>query len=45
MRILYVNPSRLESGMDAIIIDPPLSLISLAAMVPEHDARLYDFKL
>jgi anaerobic magnesium-protoporphyrin IX monomethyl ester cyclase len=45
MKILYVNPSRLESGMDAIIIDPPLSLISLAAMVPDHDARLYDFKI
>ena len=45
MKILYVNPSRLESGLDAIIIDPPLSLISLAAMVPDHDARLYDFKI
>jgi len=45
MKILYVNPSRLESGLDYIIKDPPLSLISLAAMVPEHDAKLFDFKI
>ena len=45
MKILYVNPSRIESGLDAIIIDPPLSLISIAAMVPEHDAKLFDFKV
>ncbi|MFX1260032.1 MAG: B12-binding domain-containing radical SAM protein, partial [Promethearchaeota archaeon] len=45
MKILYVNPAKLESGLDAIIIDPPLSLISIAAMVPEHDAKLFDFKV
>ncbi len=45
MRILYVNPARLESGLDAIIKGPPLSLISIAAMVPEHDAKLFDFKI
>ena len=45
MKILYINPSRIESGLDAIIVDPPLSLISIAAMVPEHDAKLYDFKV
>ncbi|MFW9830073.1 MAG: B12-binding domain-containing radical SAM protein, partial [Candidatus Thorarchaeota archaeon] len=30
---------------DAIIKGPPLNLISIAAMVPEHDAKLYDFKV
>jgi anaerobic magnesium-protoporphyrin IX monomethyl ester cyclase len=45
MKILYINPSRLESGLDYIIKGPPLSLISIAAMVPEHDAKLFDFKV
>ncbi len=45
MKILYVNPSRIESGLDAVIKGPPLSLITIAAMVPEHDAKLFDFKV
>ena len=45
MKILYINPARLQSGMDAIITGAPLSLISIAAMVPEHDAKLFDFKI
>ena len=45
MKILYINPARIESGMDAIIKGAPLSLISIAAMVPEHDAKLFDFKV
>ncbi|MFW9942238.1 MAG: B12-binding domain-containing radical SAM protein [Candidatus Thorarchaeota archaeon] len=45
MKILYVNPARLSSGLDAIIKGPPLALISIAAMVPEHDAELFDFKV
>ncbi|MFX1306330.1 MAG: B12-binding domain-containing radical SAM protein [Promethearchaeota archaeon] len=45
MKILYVNPARLSSGLDAIIKGPPLNLISIAAMVPEHDANLFDFKV
>ena len=45
MKILYVNPARLESGLDAIIKGAPLSLMSIAAMVPEHDAKLFDFKV
>jgi len=45
MKILYINPSRLESGLDYIIKGPPLNLISIAAMVPEHDAKLFDFKV
>ncbi|MFX1501475.1 MAG: B12-binding domain-containing radical SAM protein [Promethearchaeota archaeon] len=45
MKILYVNPARLSSGLDAIIKGPPLSLISIAAMVPEHEAKLFDFKV
>jgi radical SAM superfamily enzyme YgiQ (UPF0313 family) len=45
LKILYVNPARLSSGLDAIIKGPPLALISIAAMVPEHDAELFDFKV
>jgi len=45
MKILYINPARLQSGMDAIITGAPLSLISIAAMVPEHEAKLFDFKI
>ncbi len=45
MKILYVNPARLTSGLDAIIKGPPMNLISIAAMVPEHDAKLFDFKV
>ncbi|MFX0001993.1 MAG: B12-binding domain-containing radical SAM protein [Promethearchaeota archaeon] len=45
MKILYVNPARLSSGLDAIIKGPPLNLISIAAMVPEHEAELFDFKV
>lgn len=45
MKILYINPSKLSSGLDAIIKGPPLSLLSIAAMVPEHYAKLFDFKM
>jgi len=45
MKILYVNPARLQAGLDAIIKGSPLGLISIAAMVPEHDAKLFDFKV
>ncbi|GAH46869.1 unnamed protein product [marine sediment metagenome] len=45
MKILYINPARLQSGLDSIITGSPLSLISIAAMVPEHDAKLFDFKV
>jgi len=45
LKILYVNPARISSGLDAIIKGPPLSLISIAAMVPEHEANLFDFKV
>jgi len=45
LKILYINPSKLESGLDTVIKGPPLNLISLAAMVPDHDAKLFDFKV
>jgi radical SAM superfamily enzyme YgiQ (UPF0313 family) len=45
MKILYVNPARLASGLDAIIKGPPLALISIAGAVPDHDAKLFDFKI
>ncbi len=41
MKILYINPSRIASGLDAIIKGPPLNLISIAVMVPEHEAELF----
>jgi len=45
MKILYINPARLQAGLDSIIKGSPLSLISIAAMVPNHDAKLFDFKV
>ncbi len=45
MKILYVNPGRIASGLDAVIKGPPLNLITLAAMVPDHEAKLIDFKV
>jgi radical SAM superfamily enzyme YgiQ (UPF0313 family) len=45
MRILYVNPGKIEAGLDAIIKGPPLALLTIAAMVPEHEATLFDFKV
>jgi anaerobic magnesium-protoporphyrin IX monomethyl ester cyclase len=45
MKILYVNPGKLSSGLDAIVKGAPLNLVTLAAMVPEHDAELFDFKM
>ena len=45
MKILYINPSKLSSGLDAVIKGVPLNLISIAAMVPEHDAKVIDFKV
>ncbi|HME53972.1 MAG TPA: radical SAM protein [Candidatus Lokiarchaeia archaeon] len=45
MDILYVNPASLKSGLDPISESPPLNLMTIAAMVPEHGARLFDFKV
>jgi len=45
MKILYINPARIIAGLDYVIKGPPMSLISIAAMVPEHDAKLFDFKV
>ncbi|MBY8982357.1 MAG: radical SAM protein [Candidatus Lokiarchaeota archaeon] len=45
MKILYVNPSRISAGLDYVVKGPPLGLISIAAMVPEHDATLLDYKI
>ncbi|MFX1590832.1 MAG: B12-binding domain-containing radical SAM protein, partial [Promethearchaeota archaeon] len=45
MNILYINPARLQAGLDSIIKGSPLSLISIAAMVPNHGAKLFDFKV
>ncbi len=44
MHILYVNPAKLQSGLDSIFQSPPLNLMALAGVVPEHDATLFDFK-
>ncbi len=45
MKILYINPPKLESGLDAITVSGPLALITIAAMVPKHDAKVLDFKV
>ncbi len=45
MKILYVNPGKIEAGLDYIIKGPPLALLTIAAMVPEHEATLFDFKV
>jgi len=45
MHILYVNPGRLQSGLDPLVKNPPLNLMTLAAMVPEHEGTLLDFKV
>ncbi|MFW9867029.1 MAG: B12-binding domain-containing radical SAM protein [Candidatus Thorarchaeota archaeon] len=45
MKILYVNPSRIEAGLDAVVKGTPLNLITIAAMVPEHEAQIFDFKV
>ncbi|MFX1481270.1 MAG: B12-binding domain-containing radical SAM protein, partial [Promethearchaeota archaeon] len=45
MKILYVNPSRIKAGLDAVVKGTPLNLINIAAMVPEHEAKLFDFKV
>lgn len=45
MNILYVNPGRIAAGLDSIIKGPPLALLSIAAMAPDHGAELFDFKV
>jgi len=45
LKILYINPARIRVGLDFIIKGQPLNLMTLAAMVPEHDAKLIDFKI
>lgn len=45
MNILYVNPGKIQAGLDCIIKGPPLALLTIAATVPEHKATLFDFKV
>jgi radical SAM superfamily enzyme YgiQ (UPF0313 family) len=45
MKILYINPGRIKAGLDYIIQGQPLNLLTLAAMVPKHDATLIDYKI
>ncbi len=45
MKILYINPSKIASGLDSVIKGAPLALMSIAAMVPDHEAKLFDFKV
>ncbi|MBD3196162.1 MAG: radical SAM protein [Candidatus Lokiarchaeota archaeon] len=45
MNILYINPARIRVGLDFIIKGQPLNLITLAAMVPEHEAKIIDYKV
>ncbi|MHA1340094.1 MAG: B12-binding domain-containing radical SAM protein [Promethearchaeota archaeon] len=45
MKILFVNPGKIEAGLDYIIKGPPLALLTIAAMVPKHQLRMIDFKV
>ena len=45
MKILYINPGRIRAGLDYVIKGQPLNLLTLAAMVPEHEASLIDYKV
>ncbi len=45
MKILYINPSKIASGLDSVIKGAPLALMSIAAMAPDHGAKLVDFKV
>jgi len=45
LKILYINPFRISAGLDYVIKGPPMSLITIAAMVPDHEATLLDFKI
>jgi len=45
MKILYINPGRIRAGLDYVIQGQPLNLMTIAAMVPEHEASLIDYKV
>ena len=45
MKILYINPGRIRAGLDYVIQGQPLNLLTIAAMVSEHDASLIDYKV
>ncbi|TFF99894.1 MAG: radical SAM protein [Promethearchaeota archaeon] len=45
MNILYINPPQIRAGLDYILKGHPLNLLSIAAMVPQHEAKLIDFKV
>ena len=45
MNILYINPGRIRAGLDYVIQGQPLNLMTIAAMVPEHEASLIDYKV
>ncbi|TFG01100.1 MAG: radical SAM protein [Promethearchaeota archaeon] len=45
MKILYINPGRIRAGLDYVIQGQPLNLLTLAGMVPEHEASLIDYKV
>ncbi len=45
MKILYVNPGRIRAGLDYVIQGQPLNLLTIAAMAPEHEASLIDYKI
>ena len=45
MKIIYVNPGKIQAGLDYVIKGPPLALLTISAMVPEHEATLFDFKV
>jgi len=45
VKILYINPPQIRAGLDYVFKGQPLNLLSIAATVPNHDAKLIDFKI
>ncbi|TFF96582.1 MAG: radical SAM protein [Promethearchaeota archaeon] len=45
MKILYINPPQIRAGLDYVFKGQPLNLLSIAATVSNHDAKLIDFKI
>lgn len=45
MKILYINPPQIRAGLDYVLKGHPLNLLSIAATVPQHDAKILDFKV
>ena len=45
MKILYINPPQIRAGLDYVLKGHPLNLLTIAATVPQHKAKIIDFKV